>query len=109
MFLVVVIALRMMSGVFEDSILGIIGLTLGERAEGVPLIDWSSLSWMNPSGWSTDGIKDAINGWVHDVVDSILPAFIYTFHITTIYAMMIVRVKVAGTIANIGKWMSLAA
>lgn len=103
MFLIVVIALRLLNGVFEDSFLGIINLTLGDKAEGVPLIDWSSLSWMNPGNWSLDGLSENINGWVHDLVDSVLPAVVYMFEITTLYAIILMRTKVAGVIMNVGK------
>lgn len=103
MFLIVVIALRLLNGVFEDSFLGIINLTLGDKAEDVPLIDWSSLSWMNPSNWSLDGLRESINGWVHDLVDSVLPAIIYTLEFTTLYLIILMRTKVAGVIMNVGK------
>ena len=103
MFLIIIIALRLMSDVFEDSFLGIINLTLGDKAEGVPLIDWSSLSWMNPGNWSLDGLPETINGWVHDMVDSILPAGMLMFEATTLYAIVLMRTKEAGVIMNVGR------
>lgn len=103
MFLIVVIALRLLNGVFEDSFLGLINITLGDKAEGVPLIDWSSLSWMDPGNWSMDGLTESINGWVHDLVDSVLPAMIYMIEITTMYAVILMRTQSAGVIMNVGK------
>lgn len=107
MFLIVVVALRLMGGVFEDSMLGIINLAFGEKAEDVPLIDWSSLSWMDPSEWSGEGFKEAINEWVHKMIDSILPAMVYLFHVSIVHAVIYVRMKVAGAVFTIGKWVAI--
>lgn len=103
MFFIIVIVLRLMSDVFEDSFLGVINLTLGDKAEGVPLIDWSSLSWMNPGNWSLDGLTENINGWVHDMVDAILPAGMLMLEATTLYAIVLMRTETAGVIMNVGR------
>jgi hypothetical protein len=105
MFLIIVIVLRLMSGVFEDSFLGIINLTLGDKAEGVPLIDWSSLSWMILANWSLDGLSESVNGWVHDMVDAILPAGMLMLEATTLHAIALMRAETAGAIMNVGRWM----
>ncbi|MED4128486.1 PRD domain-containing protein [Shouchella miscanthi] len=82
LFLIVVILLRFAGGLFEDNIAMFIGSIFGGNAESVPLIDFSSinLSWLNPSEWSMGDAMSSINAWLHDMIDSVLPAMINMFY-----------------------------
>ncbi|WP_078598401.1 hypothetical protein [Evansella clarkii] len=82
LFLLVVILLRFAGGFFEDNVVRIVGAILGGNAEKIPILDFSSvnLSWMNPANWSMDEFASGINQWLHEMVDSILPAFIGTLN-----------------------------
>ncbi|WP_142301352.1 hypothetical protein [Shouchella clausii] len=72
----------------------VIGSIFGGSAENIPLIDFGSvdLSWMNPANWSMGEIMSGVNQWFHDMIDSVLPAFINTLNIGAITAL-VTRVK----------------
>lgn len=97
LFLLVVILLRLSGGFFEDNIVRVVGSIFGGSAEEVPLLDFSSvnLSWMNPANWSIDDVTSGVNQWLHDVIDSILPAVINTINAGAI-AAAISRMKLVG-------------
>ena len=104
LFLLVVILLRFTGGFFEENIVRVIGSIAGGTAENIPLLDFSSvdLSWMNPTGWSTDGLTTFVNQWFHDVIDSVLPAFINTLNVGALAAFL-TRSQMIGLAATAAK------
>ncbi|MCR6108701.1 hypothetical protein HXA34_20605 [Salipaludibacillus agaradhaerens] len=86
LFLLVVVLLRIAGGFFEDNIVRVIGAIFGGSAENIPLLDFSTIdfSWMNPSNWSMEEFTSGVNQWLHDMIDSVLPAFINTLNIGAI-------------------------
>ncbi|PAE87689.1 hypothetical protein CHH61_03530 [Shouchella clausii] len=94
LFLLVVILLRCTGDFVQDNIVRVIGSIFGGSAENIPLIDFGSvdLSWMNPANWSMGEIMSGVNQWFHDMIDSVLPAFINTLNIGAITAL-VTRVK----------------
>ncbi|MCC2252095.1 hypothetical protein JUJ52_19375 [Virgibacillus sp. AGTR] len=101
LFLLVVILLRCAGGFVEDNIVRVVGSIFGGSAENIPLIDFSSidLSWINPANWSMDEIISGVNQWLHDIIDSILPAVINTLNIGVITAIA-TRAKLLGAVTT---------
>lgn len=99
LFLLVVILLRFTGGFFEENIVRVVGSISGGSAENIPLLDFSSvnMSWLNPSNWSMDDFTSGINEWLHEMIDSVLPAVINTVNIGAITAL-IARAKLLGAI-----------
>lgn len=99
LFLIIVILLRCAGGFFEDNITGFIGSIFGTKAENVPVIDFASMdvSWLNPAEWSMGDVMSGVNQWLHDMIDSVLPAFISVVNVGMITAI-IVRIKIIGSI-----------
>jgi len=104
LFLLVVILLRFTGGFFEDNIVRVIGSISGGSAENVPLLDFSSLdvSWLNPADWSMSEFMTGVNEWLHDMIDSVLPAVINTINLGAIAAIA-TRAKLLGVIATTAK------
>lgn len=104
LFLLVVILLRFTGGFFEDNIVRVIGTISGGSAENVPLLDFSSLdvSWLNPADWSMSEFMTGVNEWLHDMIDSVLPAVINTINLGAI-AAIVTRAKLLGVIATTAK------
>lgn len=102
LFLLVVILLRFSGGFFEDNIVRVVGSISGGNAENIPLINFSSvdMSWLNPADWSMDKFTSGINEWLHEMIDSILPAVINTVNVGAI-AAIITRVKLLGAITAV--------
>lgn len=105
LFLAVVIMLRLSGGFFEENAVRVIGSIFGASAENVPLLDFSTVnvSWLNPAEWTTDGITQDINTWLHTMIDSVLPAFIYMFNASMIHLAVITRAEwfgLAGVVAK---------
>lgn len=104
LFLFVVIMLRASGGLLEDNIARVVGSIFGGSAETIPVFepDVSSIAWLNPTGWEPSGWLTKINDWAHNVVDSILPAFIHTFNVASASILMTARQNVIGLIAQYG-------
>lgn len=104
LFLLVVILLRFTGGFFEDNIVRVIGSISGGNAENIPLFDFSSvnLSWMNPANWSMDQFMTGVNEWLHEMIDSVLPAVINTVNLGAI-AAIVTRAKLLGVVAATAK------
>lgn len=104
LFLLVVILLRFTGGFFEENIVRVVGSISGGSAENIPLLDFSSVdtSWMNPANWSMDGFMSSVNEWLHDVIDSILPAVINTVNVGAVTAI-VARAKLLGAATTAAK------
>ncbi|MGX1195887.1 hypothetical protein [Metabacillus sp. SLBN-84] len=104
LFLLVVILLRFTGGFFEDNIVRVVGSISGGNAENIPLLDFSSvnMSWLNPSNWSTEEFASAINGWLHDMIDSVLPAFIHMTNVGLITTIAF-RAQLISAAVAVGK------
>jgi len=104
LFLLVVILLRFTGGFFEDNIVRVVGSISGGSAENIPLLDFSSLdmSWLNPANWSVDQFTSGLNEWLHDMIDSVLPAVINTINLGAI-ATIVTRAKLLGVVATTAK------
>lgn len=100
LFLLVVILLRLSGGLFEENIVRVVGSIFGGNAENIPLIEVGSidLSWINPANWSLDGITSGINDWMHDMVDSVLPAVINMVNVGAI-TLIVTRFKLLSAAA----------
>lgn len=104
LFLLVVILLRFTGGFFEENIVRVVGSISGGSAENIPLLDFSSvnLSWLNPANWSMDQFMTGVNEWLHEMIDSVLPAVINTVNLGAIAAIA-TRVKLLGVVATTAK------
>lgn len=104
-FLIIVILLRLSGGFLGDNIERIVGAIFAGNAEKIPLLDFSSTdwSWLNPSEWSVDNIKEGINQWLHDMIDSVFPAVINTLNIAMINFIVIARVTMVTATTNFAK------
>lgn len=104
-FLIIVILLRLSGGFLGDNIERIVGAIFAGNAEKIPLLDFSSTdwSWLNPSEWSVDNIKEGINQWLHDMIDSVFPAVINTLNIAMINFIVIARVTMVTATTNLAK------
>lgn len=105
LFLLVVILLRFTGGFFEDNIVRVVGSIFGGTAENIPLLDFSSINmaWANPSNWSLSELMSNINGMMHDIIDSVLPAFINTINIGVISAVA-TRAKLISAVTSAAKF-----
>lgn len=110
-FLGVVILLRFTGIVVEDNIARIAGSVFAGNAESIPLIELQSINtaWFDPSVWSMDTVTQAINTWLHDVIDSVLPAVIYTLNASVIHFAIITRVEWVGALSTVAKAAPMAA
>lgn len=110
-FLGVVILLRLTGGLVEENIVRIAGSIFAGNAESVPMVDIGSVNWsvLDPSGWSLDAITQSINGWLHEVIDSVLPAFIYSVNVATVHVAVITRVEWMGALSGAIKGSAAAA
>lgn len=101
LFLLVVILLRFTGGFFEDNIVRVVGSIFSGNAENIPLLDFSSVdvSWLNPANWSMDEFMTGVNEWLHNLIDSVLPAVINTVNLGAITAML-ARTKLLGAVAK---------
>lgn len=110
LFLIVVILLRVTGGFLEENIVRVVGSIFAGNAENIPLIDFSSMNfaWLNPESWSLHGIAENINGWAHNMIDSVLPAFINTVNIATITAVL-TRTKLLSVVVSATKFAPAAA
>lgn len=104
LFLLVVILLRFTGGFFEENIVRVVGSISGGTAENIPLLDFSTVdtSRLNPSNWSMDKFMTGVNEWMHDVIDSVLPAMINTINIGAITAVL-TRGKLLSVMATAAK------
>lgn len=104
LFLLVVILLRFTGGFFEENIVRVIGSIAGGSAENIPLLDFSSVNFssLNPANWSMDGFTLSINEWLHNMIDSILPAFINTLNVGAITTIL-TRTKLLSLAATAAK------
>lgn len=98
LFLAVVVMLRISGGFFEENAVRVVGSIFGASAENIPLLDFSTVnvSWLNPAEWSADGLTENINSWLHSMIDSVLPAFIYIFNASMIHLAVITRAEWLG-------------
>lgn len=105
LFLIVVVLLRLSGGFLGDNVVRIVGAITGGNAENIPLLDFSSIdvSWLNPANWSLDGITEGINEWLHEVVDSVLPAMINTLSISMFHVIVIARTNILSATAGLVK------
>jgi hypothetical protein len=101
LFLLVVILLRFTGGFFEDNIVRVIGSISGGSAENIPLFDFSSVdvSWLNPTNWSMEQFMTGVNGWLHNMIDSVLPAVINTVNLGAVTTIA-TRAKLFGVVAT---------
>lgn len=104
LFLIVVILLRLSGGFFEDNIVRVVGAIFGGSAENIPLLDFGSidLSWLNPDSWSMSDMMSGINGWLHQMIDSVLPAFISFLNVGMI-TVIITQYKLMSAATVAGK------
>lgn len=104
-FLIIVILLRLSGVLLGDNINRIVGAIFAGNAEKIPLLDFSSTdwSWLNPSEWSVDNIKEGINQWLHHMIDSVFPAVINTLNIAMINFIVIAKATTATTTTNLAK------
>lgn len=93
LFLGVVILLRFSGAFLEDNVVRVVGSIFGGSAENVPLLDFSTVnvSWLDPTQWSTDSLAESVNGWMHGMIDAVLPAVIYAFNASMIHFAVITR------------------
>lgn len=110
LFLTVVILLRFTGGFFEENVVRVVGSIFGGGAEHIPLLDFSSinLAMFNPAEWSMDNITNGINQWFHNMIDSVLPAMIYSFNATAIHMAVFTRVEMMGAGIKVAKFSSMA-
>lgn len=104
LFLLVVILLRFTGGFFEENIVRVVGSIFGGNAENIPLLDFSSVdtAWLNPTNWSMDEFMSGVNEWLHNVIDSVLPAVINTVNIGAVTAI-VARAKLLGAATTAAK------
>lgn len=97
-FLGIVLLLRLSGGFFEDNAVRVVGAIFGSSAEKVPLIQVEQISLaslgVDPSVWSLDAFKTSINSWTHEMVDTVLPATIYSLNAMMIHMVSMMRVEV---------------
>ena len=86
-FLILVVLLRLAGGFLGNNIERIVAIIFKGGGEEIPLVDFSSidLANLNPMNWSPSDITKTINNWLHDLIDNILPAVIYTFNLSMIH------------------------
>lgn len=106
LFLAVVVLLRFTGGFFEDNVVRVVGSIFGGNAESIPLLDFSNFSFasLNPAEWSTAGITEGVNQWFHNMIDSVLPAMIYSFNATVIHMAVFSRIELMGAGIKIAKF-----
>lgn len=110
LFLVVVVLLRLSAGFLGDNVVRIVGAIFAGKAENIPLLDFGTinLEWLDPSTWSMDGVTSNINQWLHEMIDSVLPAVISLFNVTMTQSIMAVQSEVwGGTTINSSQWMKI--
>lgn len=80
LFLLGVGLLRLSGGVIEDNVLRILTAVTNGQFKDIPLFDISSIKFekLTSEHWNGEQMRRDINKWAHDVLDSILPAFIGT-------------------------------
>lgn len=107
-FLIIVILLRLSGGFLADNIERITGAIFAGNADKIPLLDFSSIdfSWLNPANWSVSGIKEAINEWLHDMVDSVLPAVINSVTIAMANVIVVAKTSAMTNALKLGKMSS---
>lgn len=95
LFLLVVVMLRFTGGFFEENVVRVVGSIFGGNAENIPLLDFSTIDFsaINPLNWSTDGLKESINSWFHDMIDSVMPATIAAFNAGVLHMAIFGRIE----------------
>lgn len=106
LFLTVVILLRFTGGFFEENVVRVVGSIFGGNAESIPLLDFSTINFgaLNPLTWSMDGITTSVNEWFHTMIDSVIPAMIYSINATVIHMAVFTRVEMFGAGIKLAKF-----
>lgn len=98
LFLIVVLLLRLSAGFLGDNVVRIVGAIFAGKAENIPLLDFGTIdmSWLNPTSWSMDDVTSNVNQWLHEMIDSVLPAVIGSLNMTMTQAIITMQSEVWG-------------
>lgn len=106
-FLGIVLLLRLSGGFFEDNAVRVVGAIFGGSAEKVPLIEFDGISLaslgIDFGAWSLGDFTSGINAWTHEMVDTVMPAVIYSFNAMMIHAIAMMRVEVLTASVKLSK------